>query len=638
MQLGNNSDNYILAGNTATGGFLSIRVNVSAESISSGTEALRIFSNSNVFIGNSPSDNGARLQVSGTATFSSSVTAVSLRSVDPANTFSATFGANSATPNWVAVGTIGGVPSINGYTNTFSSTTNLALQPNGGNVLIGNTSAYTSRLTVQAAAGNRPAIKAGFGVVSGNGYWVLGDNYTLDESLTSYGIDYSSGDLVLGSIVAPSTTTSGAFISTQAQFGNLGSAIRAGNSGDIYFFRGTSTSVVSIGGAKSMTESMRINSSGNVGIGSTSPNRKLEVITGNGTTNGIRLTYASGVATEGMDITYLNVGNTTTSFDSIYNSNSAVMQFRMKTAATPVTAMTILGSGNVGLNNGSPSGRLHVTSTGISASSPSLGWPVYNAENDTNARLTYIDTEGNGSVSTAGWGASVVLQLGQYYDSRVVITTIGAGGASPSDQGTGRGKDLMLKAGTSDNTNGYKGGRLYLNGGMGYQSAYNANGGDILMQSLPGSGNVIIGTSTIPTPVSGVSFPLSISSSAATRLRIDSTSGTPNSGVGLYANGVQKFSFAMYGTTSDFTIYNDALLAPSLVVKGDTSNVLIGTTTSTGAKLEVNGSIRTGTLDTGYVSGFWKLGRAVIGTQPSETHQIIVEINGALFVIGAAAL
>jgi len=186
----------------------------------------------------------------GAATFSSSVTAVSLRSVDPANTFSATFGANSATPNWVAVGTIGGVPSINGYTNTFSATTNLALQPNGGNVLIGNTSAYTSRLTVQAAAANRPAIKAGFGASSGNGYWVLGDNYTLDESLTSYGIDYSSGDLVLGSIVAPSTTTSGAFISTQAQFGNLGSAIRAGNSGDIYFFRGTSTSVVSIGGAK----------------------------------------------------------------------------------------------------------------------------------------------------------------------------------------------------------------------------------------------------------------------------------------------------------------------------------------------------------------------------------------------------
>jgi hypothetical protein len=45
LQLGNNNINYILAGNTASGGFLSIRVNVSTESISSGTEALRLNSN-----------------------------------------------------------------------------------------------------------------------------------------------------------------------------------------------------------------------------------------------------------------------------------------------------------------------------------------------------------------------------------------------------------------------------------------------------------------------------------------------------------------------------------------------------------------------------------------------------------------
>ena len=70
----------------------------------------------------------------------------------------------------------------------------------------------------------------------------------------------------------------------------------------------------------------------------------------------------------------------------------------------------------------------------------------------------------------------------------------------------------------------------------------------------------------------------------------------------------------------------------------NSGNVLIGTTTSTGAKLEVNGDIRTGVLDTGYVSGFWKLGRAVVGTQPANTHQIIVEINGALYVIPAASL
>ena len=158
--------------------------------------------------------------------------------------------------------------------------------------------------------------------------------------------------------------------------------------------------------------------------------------------------------------------------------------------------MRIIRNGNVGINTTSPSGIFHVRAGDITAAAPSLGWPVYNAEADTNARSIYIDTSGNGNVSTAGYGPTVVLQLGQYYDSRVVITPTGNGGASPGDQGTGRGKDLMLKAGTSDNNAGYKGGRLYLNGGMGYQSAYNANVGDILMQTLTGGGNVGIGTTS----------------------------------------------------------------------------------------------------------------------------------------------
>jgi hypothetical protein len=74
LQLGNNADNYILAGNTLTGGFLSIRVNVSAESITSGTEALRIFSNGRVFVGSSPSDSGFQFDVSGSGRFSGALT------------------------------------------------------------------------------------------------------------------------------------------------------------------------------------------------------------------------------------------------------------------------------------------------------------------------------------------------------------------------------------------------------------------------------------------------------------------------------------------------------------------------------------------------------------------------------------
>jgi hypothetical protein len=59
---------------------------------------------------------------------------------------------------------------------------------------------------------------------------------------------------------------------------------------------------------------------------------------------------------------------------------------------------------------------------------------------------------------------------------------------------------------------------------------------------------------------------------------------------------------------------------------------------ATVVKFTTSGEIRTGTLTGGRVPGFWKLGRAVTGTQPTNTEQIIVEINGVLYVIPAALL
>jgi hypothetical protein len=123
----------------------------------------------------------------------------------------------------------------------------------------------------------------------------------------------------------------------------------------------------------------------NVGIGNTAPNQKLELSVGNGVTGGLRINYAAAFTTEGMDITYLNSGNTTTSFDSRYNSDSAVMQFRMKTAATAVNAMTILGNGNIGINQTAPVNSLTIqrnTSAGTVAAIPGV---VFSNRNTTNS-------------------------------------------------------------------------------------------------------------------------------------------------------------------------------------------------------------------------------------------------------------
>jgi hypothetical protein len=228
------------------------------------------------------------------------------------------------------------------------------------------------------------------------------------------------------------------------------------------------------------TERMRITSTGNVGIGTTSPTEVLHLNKTSGTGTFIRFQDTGG--------------------GGVYiGGRNEIMELY----AGGAERMRITSGGNVGVGTNSPSGRLHVTTTGITASAPSLGWPVHNAELDTNARSIFFDTAGNGSVGTASQGASLSLILGQYFDSRVIITTPGAGGSSPSDQGTGRGRDMMIKAGTADNTVGYSGGRLYLNGGIGYGAGgFNTNGGHIIMQGLTGSGNVGINDTNPQTKLS----------------------------------------------------------------------------------------------------------------------------------------
>jgi len=63
LQFGNNADNYIIAGNTNTGGYLIFRVNATAESITSGIEAMRITSGGDVLMGNT--DGSGKLVIAG---------------------------------------------------------------------------------------------------------------------------------------------------------------------------------------------------------------------------------------------------------------------------------------------------------------------------------------------------------------------------------------------------------------------------------------------------------------------------------------------------------------------------------------------------------------------------------------------
>jgi hypothetical protein len=252
--------------------------------------------------------------------------------------------------------------------------------------------------------------------------------------------------------------------------------------------------------ATTTTERFRINSIGNVGIGTNDPQTKLHI----------------GDYTSDVAITLANLNNSSSRIN-FYDQNNTEGTYLKATGETYGGTITFgarwdddedkmvlklyqVSAGGAyhiraGIGNTAPEGTLHVTASAMTAAAPTLGWPNYvNPDGDASARVAAIfDTSGNGSVATAGFGPTVVLRLGSYYDSRAVITPIGAGGASPSDQGSARGKDLMVKGGQSDNTNGVAGGRLFLNGGAGYNSAFGARGyeGQVRIQNQ--GGNTFIG-------------------------------------------------------------------------------------------------------------------------------------------------
>jgi hypothetical protein len=366
------------------------------------------------------------------------------------NGFATQYAQNNGNHEWLIApsGTSGNAIS---FTQPMSLTSN-------GNLLIGTTTDNSSRFQVTGTnSGSVPLVNL---VASGTG--------TFQRGVRLLNSGMNSGDHIMYAV---------------------GQADGARNMGQFYFQyngAGSTSNRISMG-LHSVDDVFNILGTGNVGIGTTSPGSKLQVEGGEiraTTTNGGVALYRTGDT--GEVAAYNWAGS------AYLNLNLVGLFHTFSTSGTE--RMRITSGGNVGVGTTSPSGRLHVTTTGITASAPSLGWPVHNAELDTNSRSVFIDTAGNGGVGTAGQGATISLILGQYFDSRVIITTPGAGSSSPSDQGTGRGRDMMIKAGAADNTVGYSGGRLYLNGGIGYGAGgFNANGGHIIMQGLTGSGNVGIG-------------------------------------------------------------------------------------------------------------------------------------------------
>ena len=470
LQLGNNNDNYILAGNSAVGGFLAIRVNVSAESITSGTEAIRFVANGNTLIG-TDIDGGYKLTVNGTSNIKGKLLISSASDIYPeilttaadADAFLGFTNTGDGNNAWGVGRRNTGEFWITNFTGNFNSgtrTTVLSLSSTGAasfssSVSIGGADqgyqldvkrTSTGDATFDTVANFYKASTHNTGLllrlkntivdlvannITGGGGPTAGMSFSVSSggtistalTLASNSVATFSNSVIIGSTTNPyaslaiksnNTNSYGGinvyansndrFIALQhtgsigvIETENAGSGVftdltfRTGGTERLRIFSGGDIQIgaavtgggklqvngnvningafqvngVTIGGGggsgvtgtgtgnyiakwsstSSISNSTIYDNGTNVTIGGTSANKKLEIIVGTSVDNGIRMTYANGVTTEGMDITYNSSGNTTTRFDSIYSSDSALMQFRMKTAGTATNPLSLLGNG-----------------------------------------------------------------------------------------------------------------------------------------------------------------------------------------------------------------------------------------------------------------------------------------------------
>lgn len=172
-------------------------------------------------------------------------------------------------------------------------------------------------------------------------------------------------------------------------------------------------------GSVSAPERMRIDSTGNVGIGTSSPSYLLslggEVARAIGMertsagTNGYGLTLQAGGSKAAT--ADLNGGNLTLSSGTATGTGSSNMYFQTATAGAtgtadraPSTSMTILGSGNVGIGTTAPESILH----------------LYEAKGSTETLPLRLQNSGAGNSTAVGIGFSPFTSTADAYAAKIV--------------------------------------------------------------------------------------------------------------------------------------------------------------------------------------------------------------------------
>jgi hypothetical protein len=148
-------------------------------------------------------------------------------------------------------------------------------------------------------------------------------------------------------------------VNTFTTRGFKGNVITTDGAGSLMFSQLTTANAT----GQSLTERMRITAAGNVGIGTTSPSTRLEVLGATGVIT-IRTTYPTDLSQRGA-LLWKDATNITGAIDTRYDGTTVDMYFGSlySSGYNSTTRMVIKGNGNVGIGTTAPGYKLEVEDT-----------------------------------------------------------------------------------------------------------------------------------------------------------------------------------------------------------------------------------------------------------------------------------
>ncbi|MFZ3012059.1 MAG: hypothetical protein WA060_03665, partial [Minisyncoccia bacterium] len=348
------------------------------------------------------------------------------------------------------------------------------------------------------------------------------------------------------------------------------------------------------------TEKFRITGAGNVGIGTTTPGSTLPTGFTAGTvleildagTNEDTGLFLRRSASLGLDI-WQDSSVGTAYIDNRYANAAGNIYFRTQTNGTPVNAMTILGSGYVGIGTTGPNQQLEITQNfRLPSTTYNAGAPYGVIYKDGNRFIHNFNYGNNGTVTTNGNNTFVGINAGNL---TMGSTATGSGDASNN---TGVGSYSLYSNTTGGSNTAIGMSSLYSNttGGsntaIGNSSLYSnttgnsntANGYTSLYSNTTGGSNTAIGNQSLRLNSTG-SYNTAIGDASLFSTTVNyntaigyvslqtNTTGIYNTAVGTFA-GTYINGGSPTNTTGDYNVFLGSNTKP--LADNDQNEIVIG--------------------------------------------------------------